>query len=36
MRFTDKQKRVLCIVMAVAMVVPVAISVVSMFVGAGM
>lgn len=36
MRFTDKQKKVICIVMAVAMVVPIAISVVSMFVGAGM
>ncbi len=34
MRFTDKQKKIMCIVLAVAMVIPVAISVVAMFTGA--
>lgn len=32
MRFTDKQKKVICSVVAVAMLVPLAISIVSMFV----
>ena len=34
MRFTDKQKKIVCIVVAVAMIVPIAISIVGMFVGA--
>jgi hypothetical protein len=33
MRFTDKQKKILCLVVAVAMIIPIAISVISMFVG---
>lgn len=33
MRFNDKQKKIVCIVIAVAMIVPIAISVVGMFAG---
>lgn len=33
MRFSDKQKKIVCIVIAVAMVIPIAISVVGMVAG---
>lgn len=33
MHFNDKQKKIICLVIAVAMVVPIAIGVVSMFMG---
>jgi flagellar basal body-associated protein FliL len=33
MHFNDKQKKIICLVIAVAMVVPIAIGVIAMFVG---